>query len=95
MKAFIDFIEQSEFCYNAQYPELSRSAIENAISKWKALNNERKLAEKDIEIMQNKWVSKDKVRKLLGFFSSPPLHQDQKAAESNPKFLANAEWDYF
>ena len=38
--------------------------------------------------MQNEWVSKDKVRKLLGFFSSPPLHQDQKAAESNPKFLA-------
>ena len=68
LKAFNDFIEQFEFRYNAQYPEPSRSAIENAISKWKALNNEREPAEKDKETMRNEWISKDKVRKLLVFF---------------------------
>ena len=53
LKAFNDFIEQFEFRYNAQYPEPSRSTIENAISKWKALNNEREPAEKDKETMRN------------------------------------------
>ena len=52
-KAFNDFIKQFEFCYNAQYPELSKNATENAIWKWKALNNKREIAEKDIETMRN------------------------------------------
>ena len=73
LKAFNDFIEQFDFYCNAQYPEPSRSAIENAISKWKALNNEREIAEKDIETMRNEW---NKVRKLLEFFSPPCLQQD-------------------
>ena len=36
LKAFIDFRDQFEFRYNAQYPEPSRNATENTISKWKA-----------------------------------------------------------
>ena len=36
LKAFNDFIEQFKFRYNAQYPEPSKSAIDNAILKWKA-----------------------------------------------------------
>ena len=36
LKAFIDFIDQFEFRYNAQYPEPSRNAIDNANLKWKA-----------------------------------------------------------
>ena len=89
LKAFNDFIEQFEFRYNAQYPEPSKSAIDNAILKWKA-SNDREIAEKDIEIIRNEWISKDKVRKLLGFFSSLRLQQDWKAAESNPDILKNA-----
>ena len=102
LKAFNDFIEQFEFRYNAQYPEPSRSVMENAISKWKALNNEREPVEKHIKIMQNEWISKDKVRKLLGFFSSSRLQLDWKAVEPNPetfdKMLNGTiflrQWDY-
>ena len=94
LKAFNDFIEQFKFHYNAQYPEPSKSAIDNAILKWKA-SNDREIAEKDTEIIRNEWISKDKVRKLLGFFSSLHLQQDWKVAESNPDILKNAEWDYF
>ena len=93
-KAFNDFIEQFEFRYNAQCTELSRNVIENVILKWRALNNKHEPSEKDIETVRNKWVSKDKVRKLLVFFLSPRLQQDWKATEPNPELLTNAEWDY-
>ena len=90
LKAFNDFIEQF-----AQYPEPSKAAVDNAIAKWKASNSDRELSEKDIETVCNEWISKDKVRNLLGFFSSLRLQQDWKAAESNPEILKNAERDYF
>ena len=90
LKAFNDFIEQFEFRYNAQYLEPSKYAIDNAILKWKVSNNNRELTEKDIDTIRNEWISKDKVRKLLGFFSSLRLQQDWKAAESNPDILKNA-----
>ena len=51
LKSFNDFIDQFEFRYNAQYPEPSKSAIDNAILKWKA-SNDREIAEKDIEIIR-------------------------------------------
>ena len=76
LKAFNDFIEQFEFRYNAQYPEPSKNAIDNAILKWKVSNNNRELTEKDIDTIRNEWISKDKIRKLLGFFSSLRLQQD-------------------
>ena len=41
-------MEQFEFRYNAQYLEPPRNAFENAILKWKTLNNEREPAEKGI-----------------------------------------------
>ena len=60
-KAFNDFIEQSEFRYNAQYPDPSSNA---------KCQCERELAEKDIETVRNDWVLKDKVKKTLFFFTS-------------------------
>ena len=48
VKTFNNFVEQFEFRYNAQYPEPSRNALQNATSKWKALSNEREPAEKGI-----------------------------------------------
>ena len=95
LKAFNDFIEQFEFRYNAQYPEPSKAAVANAIAKWKASNSDRELSEKDIDTIRNEWISKDKVRKLLGFFSSLRLQQDWKVTESHTEILKNAEWDYF
>ena len=53
------------------------------------------LSEKDIDTIHNKWISKDKVGKPLGFFLLLRLQQDWKAAELNPEILKNAEWDYF
>ena len=37
--------------------------------------------------IRNEWISKDEVRKLLGFFSSLRLQQNWKVAESYPEIL--------
>lgn len=78
-KLWIDYKEQFGFSYNAQYPELSKNAIEITISKWKALNNKCKQAKKDIETVWNEWISKVKIWKLPDICSSFRLQQDWKA----------------
>ena len=83
LKAFNEFIEQFEFRYSMRHTQPSRNVLENAISKWKALNNEGEPAKKDKE---KEWVSKDKV-----FLSSSRLQQDWKGVEPNPELLINAE----
>ena len=40
-------------------------------------------------------MSRDKVRKLLGFFASPRFLQDWKAAETNTTVAATATWEDF
>ena len=68
--------------------------MENAILKWKALNNKHEPAEKDIETVRNEWVfQKIKSENLLAFFIS--LQKEWKAVELNLELLANAEWNYF
>ena len=39
--------------------------------------------------------SKDKVRKLLGFFATVRLQQDWNAAKNNPLLLIDCPWEYF
>ena len=73
LKAFIDFIDQFEFRYNAQYPEPSRNAIDNANLKWKAWNKECEPTEKDIETVQDDFfhlLVYNTTRKLLNLIQS-------------------------
>ena len=82
LKAFNSFIEQYEFRYDAQYPEVPKHVLDNAIEKWKSENNNPEtvsIAQKDT--IQNEIRSKDKVKKLMGFFASLRFQQDWKAAE--------------
>ena len=88
-----DFTEQFEFCYSAQYPEPPRNAFENAILKWKALNNEREPAEKGIWTVRNEWVSKNKVRKRLGSFHLFVYNRTGKLLNGNT-FLGKMRLDY-
>ena len=39
-------MEQFEFRYNAQYPEPSKAAVDDAIAKWKASNSDCELSER-------------------------------------------------
>ena len=94
MKAFNEFIEQYQFRFEAQYPEPPKHAIEACITKWTA-TTKKEPADANIEFIKNRWISKDKVRKLLGFFAKARLIQDWKAAEPNELLSRDCTWDHF
>ena len=48
-----------------------------------------------MEFIKNTWISKDKLKKLLGFFATARLIQDWKAAEPNEVLSRDCTWDYF
>ena len=52
-------------------------------------------AHADIKFMKNTWISKDKVRKLLGFFATTRLIQDWKATKPNEVLSRDCTWDHF
>ena len=94
LKAFNEFIEQYEFRYEAQYPEPPKHANEACSTKWTATINEEPIYT-DMEFIKNTWISKDKVKKVLGFFATARLIQDWKAAEPNEVLSKDCTWDYF
>ena len=94
LKAFNKFIEQYKFQYEAQYPEPPKHAIEASIAKWTA-TTKKEPTYADMEFIKNMWISKDKVKKLLGFFATARLIQDWKAAEPNEVLSRDCTWDYF
>ena len=81
LKAFNDFVEQFEFRYEAQYPEPPRTVMDNATIAWKSEHNDTDPTTAQKMALRLDLVSKDKVRKLLGFFATNRLQQDWKAAE--------------
>ena len=77
LKAFEDFIEQFHFCYQAMFPEVQKHVLDNAVEKWKSENNNPE----NVSVAQKETIkadiqSREKVRKLLGFFPSHRLQQD-------------------
>ena len=81
LKAFNDFIEQYEFRYEAQYPQPTKNLLDNAVLQWKSEHADAEPTAAQKITIRDGLISKDKVRKLLGFFSSLCLQQDWKAAE--------------
>ena len=62
--------------------EPPKHAIEACITKWTA-KTKKEPTHTDTEFIKNMWISKDKVKKLLGFFTTARLIQDLKATEPN------------
>ena len=67
LKSFNDFVDQYEFRYGAQFPVPPKHAIDNEIEVWKAAHNDAEPTAAQKGIIKDDWVSKDKVRRLLGF----------------------------
>ena len=95
LKAFNQFIEQYEFRYDAQFPEVQKHVLDAGIEKWKSENgNPATVTVAEKQAVKENIQSRDKVKKLLGFFSSHRLQQDWKAAESNEN-NRNCTWKHF
>ena len=80
LKAFHDFTEQYSFRYHAQYPYPPKHVIDKN-AEWKSENEDREPTVVEEKIIREAWTSIDKTLKLLGFFASPRLLQDWKAAK--------------
>ena len=93
LKAFNTFVEQYEFRYAAQYPIPPKHAIDNEVAVWKSEHENAEPTQAQRRTLLDSWVSKDKVRRMLGFFASSRFQQDWKAA----KTAADTEptWDTF
>ena len=81
LKAFNEFVDQYEFRYNAQYPEPPRHMRDNAILQWKSEHADAEPTALQQIAIRDDLISRDKVRKLLGFFATVRFQQDWKAAE--------------
>ena len=82
LKAFNTFVEQYEFRYAAQYPIPPKHVIDNEVAIWKSEHADADPNPAQKKTLIDMWVSKDKVRKMLGFFSSLRFQQDWKAAKT-------------
>ena len=95
LKAFNELIERYEFRYEAQYPELAKlHVLDNSILQWKAENNDAVPTATQKMAIEGAIISKDKIRKLLGFSASLRLQQDWKAAEPT-EADRNCSWAHF
>ena len=82
LKSFNTFVEQYEFRYEAQYPIPPKHAIDNEVAEWKSEHDNTDPTPAQKKTLIAAWVSKDKVRKMLGFFASVRFQQDWKAAKT-------------
>ena len=88
LKAFKEFCQTFELCYNAQYPDPPKVSINSAIQRWKVENAtedapDPKPSLAQYDAIHDGWRSKDKVAKFLRMFSSNRLFADGKFAQPN------------
>ena len=96
LKAFNEFVEQFEFRYEAQFPDVPKHVLEEGVQTWKEANGNPA----DVTTAQKNAIkvgikSRDKVCKLLGFFASHRLQQDWKAAEPQEGNRTDVTWGDF
>ena len=96
-KAFEKFVKSYDLRYEAQYPDPPRTSLEVAIQRWKLNQDDEDpkptMAQYD-EICED-WKSKDKVKKLLGMFSSERFLADWMAAEPDEQARKGVTWETF
>ena len=95
LKQFNQFIKRFELRYNAQYPDPPKFSMEAAIERWKLANKDAKPNLAQFDEIRNKWISKDKVTKFLGIFSTERLHEDWLSAEPDDNVRKHATWEKF
>ena len=69
--------------------------MDNAIEKWQLLKGDKKLDMDIYEQIRDEWMSKDKVAKVLGIFSSPRLNEDWEVAETEDAIRKKSKWEDF
>ena len=100
LKAFEDFVQIFKLRYEAQYPDPPKVSLEAALQRWKVANVTDEIPDPKPTVEQYdkiclEWQDKDKVKKLLGMFSSHKLYEDWCIAETDEVKRSNARWPEF
>lgn len=100
LKAFEDFIKIFHLRYEAQYPDPPKVSLEAALQRWKVAqtsdqNPDPKPTVDQYDKICIEWRDKDKVKKLLGIFSSHKLYEDWCIAEPDEVKRMNVRWPEF
>ena len=100
LKAFEEFIKKFSLRYDAQFPDPPKVSLEAAIQRWKITNATADDTSPTPSVEQYdkitmEWKEKDKVKKLLGIFSSHKLYEDWCVAEPDEEVRSNARWPAF
>lgn len=95
LKQFNQFYKRFDLRYNAQYPDPPKVSMEAAIERWKYTNEDQKPNLTQYDEIRSTWISKDKVAKFLGIFSSERLHEDWMSAEPDENERKNVTWEKF
>ena len=82
-----------------RFPHATLKAFNEFIEQWVLVRSKiswiSETCNWSLYYKKKKGISKDKVRKLLGFFATTRLVQDWKAAEPNKVLLKDCTWDLF
>jgi hypothetical protein len=97
LKQFREFCRLFELRYDAQYPDPPKSSMDAAVQRWKAVNTtdtvtDPKPTVDQYDDLSDSWKSKDKVRKVIGLFSSPRLSSDWETAEPDEQTRKRSSW---
>ena len=101
LKEFKIFCNRFDLRYEAQFPDPPRSAMDSAIQRWELQNpptdaNPRpRPTIQQYDDLKEEWKAKDKVRKILGMFSSNRLYSDWQTKETDENERRDATWDNF
>ena len=97
LKQFNAFKTRFELRYNAEYPDPPKASLENAITRWKLEQTDTQISPsaQEYDSIRNDWVSKDKVAKFLGIFSSERLYEDWLNAIGSVKQESPTKWEDF
>ena len=100
LKVFEEFVKKLSLRYEAQFPDPPKVSLEAAIQRWKITNTtaDNTTPTPDVEQYDKitmEWKNKDKIKKLLGMFSSHKLYEDWCVAEPDEDVRSNAGWPAF
>ena len=100
LKSFKSFCTRFQLRYEAQFPDPPKTAMDSAIQRW-VLGNTTTENPKPVcsvaqfDQMKNEWKEQDKVKKVLGIFSSPRMYADWETALPDEQQRNNATWTEF
>ena len=100
LKTFKSFCTRFQLRYEAQFPDPPKTAMDSAIQRWvlehtTTENPKPVCSVVQYDRMKNEWKERDKVKKVLGMFSSPRTYADWETALPDEQHRNNATWTEF